>query len=223
MVHSDVAEALDNGHAAVLLMLHLAVAFNTLDHQIVIEWLRRMYGFPGDVLAWTRSYLNDRRQVASIDVVEAAEKSLLFAMPQGSVLGPKVYCLYSKPVSLIVQLHGVTYHIYADDSQLYLFIKQFDDLGAVTTRIENCVSDVLRWMITNMLKLNESKTEIIFFTSRRKQDIANNSSFKFGDSVICPVTKNLGVFFNSHLSMASQVLSVAVFSKSGTSIGSEGI
>ena len=61
-----------------------------------------------------------------------------------------------------------------------------------------------------MLKLNESKTEIIFFSSRRKQDIMNSISFKFGDSVIYPVTKvkNLGVFFDSPLSMESQVLSV---------------
>ena len=107
-------------------------------------------------------------------------------------------------------LHGLTYHIYADDSQLYLVIRQDDDLGAVTSRIENCVSGVQRWMSTNMLKLNESKTEIIVFSSCRKQDIMNNISFKFGDSVIFPVTKvkNLGVFFNSHLSMESQVLSV---------------
>ena len=81
------------------------------------------------------------------------------------------------------------YHIYADDSQLYLVISQDDDLGAVTSRIENCVSDVQRWMSTNMLKLNESKMEIIFFSFRHKQDI-------------------LGMFFDSHLRMESQVLSV---------------
>ena len=129
------------------------------------------------------------------------------------MLGPKVYCLYSKPVFNIVQLHGFTYHIYADDSQLSLVIKQGDDIGAVTSRIENCVSDVQRWMSKTMLKLNKSKTEIIFFSSRRKQDFVNNISFKFGDSVICPITKvkNLRVFFDSYLSMESQVLSVAVF------------
>ena len=88
-----------------------------------------MYGFQGDVLAWIRSYLKDRRQVVSIDGVESTKKSLWFAMPQGSVLGPKVYCLYSKPVSHIVQLHGLTYHIYADDSQLYLVISRMMTLG----------------------------------------------------------------------------------------------
>ena len=54
-VHSELAEALDNGHAAVLLMLDLSAAFDMLDHQIVIERLRHMYGFQGDVLAWIRS------------------------------------------------------------------------------------------------------------------------------------------------------------------------
>ena len=96
--------------------------------------------------------------------------------------GPEVYYLYSKPVSHIVRLKGLTYHIYADDSQLYLVIRQDDDLGAVTFRIENCVSDVQRWMSTNLSKLNESKAEIIFFSCRSKQDIMNNISFKFGDS-----------------------------------------
>ena len=73
-------------------MLDLSAAFDTLDHQIVIERLWHMYGFQGDVLAWIKSYLEDRRQVVSIDGVESTEKSLWFAMPQGSVLGPKVYC-----------------------------------------------------------------------------------------------------------------------------------
>ena len=94
-------EALENGHAAVLLMLDLSAAFDTLEHQILIKQLRHMYGFEGDVLAWIRSYLKDQRQVVYIDGVESTGKSLWFAMPQGSVLGTKVYCLYSL-CSLIV-------------------------------------------------------------------------------------------------------------------------
>ena len=57
-------------------MLDLSAAFDTIDHQIVIERLRHMYGFQGDVLAWISSYLKDRRQVVSIDGVESTEKSL---------------------------------------------------------------------------------------------------------------------------------------------------
>ena len=111
-------------------------------------------------------------------------------------------------MAAIIASHGLTYHVYADDSQLYLVIKPDQDLTVITSQIEKCVFDIQLWMNRNMLKLNESKTEIIFFNSRHRQP--TSASFRFGESVIVPVTrvKNLGVYFDSLLSMEAQVLSV---------------
>ena len=123
------------------------------------------------------------------------------------MFGPKVYCLFSNLVSHMFPLHGFTYHIYVDDSQLYQVIKQDDDPGAVTSTIENCVCDVKKGMSTNMLKMNESNIEIIFISTCYKQNTAKNIPLKFDDNVIFRGTmvKNLRVFFDSHLSMELQV------------------
>ena len=50
----------------------------------------------------------------------SVDQEMGFGVPQGSVLGPKIDCMYTKPVSDIIQRHGLSHHSYADDTQLYM-------------------------------------------------------------------------------------------------------
>ena len=92
---------------------------------------------------------------------------MTYSVPQGSVLGPKNYIMYTKPVGDICRNHRLNHHFYADDSQLYLSFEPTDMDSQVVAlrRIEACLNDIVSWMHSNMLKLNVDKTEVIVFTS----------------------------------------------------------
>ena len=95
------------------------------------------------------------------------DQELDFGVPQGSVLGPRIYCMYTKPVSDIIQRHGLSHHAYADDTQLYMTMDHSNnDWQDGLARIQLCVSEIREWMNQNMLKLNDDKTELIVFTSK---------------------------------------------------------
>ena len=121
-----------------------------------------------------------------------------FSVPQGSVLGPKAYCMYTKPVCDIIRRHGLMHHSYADDTQIYITIKPSTDnwLGAVAN-IESFV--VKSWMERNMLKLNDDKTELIVYTPKNRQHLCKDVSVTIGDSIVTPKAhvKNLGCYFRS--------------------------
>ena len=95
-VQNDILSALDAGSSAILLML---------DHDILLSRLCNVYGITGDALDWFRSYLTGRIQRVVIEDSVSEDQELDFGVPQGSVLGPRIYCMYTKPVSDIIQRH----------------------------------------------------------------------------------------------------------------------
>ena len=206
-VQSDILTALDSGSGAVLLMLDLSAAFDTIDHGILLSRLNSLYGISGDALDWFKSYLSNRVQRVIIGDTVSECKSLNFGVPQGSVLGPKIYCMYTKPISDIIAGHGLSHHCYADDTQLYIAIEHSANLHSELLRMERCVADIRNWMRHNMLKLNDDKTELIVFASRYNQHLYSDASMMIGNTtVVCePQVKNLGVIFDQVRSMRQHV------------------
>ena len=74
-----------------------------------------------------------------------------FCLPQGSVVGPVAYTVYTLPVGDIANYHNVSHHVYADD------------LDSAISRLQNCILDIKNWMSVNKMKLKDSKTE--FFSA----------------------------------------------------------
>ena len=105
----------------------------------------------------------------------------------------------------IVKSHDIACMMYADDTQIYLTLKQ-DNMSNVLLKLEACVKDINNWSTTNGLKLNEGKTEILHFTSRFRSCIPI-SQFVFDNHNINPVSsaRNLGVIFDKHLTMSNHV------------------
>ena len=206
-VQSDILTALDSGSGAVLLMLDLSAAFDTIDHGILLSRLNSLYGISGDALDWFKSYLSNRVQRVIIGDTVSECKNLNFGVPQGSVLGPKIYCMYTKPISDIIAGHGLSHHCYADDTQLYIAIEHSANLHSELLRMEQCVADIRNWMRHNMLKLNDDKTELIVFASRYNQHLYSDASMMIGNTtVVCePQVKNLGVIFDQVMSMRQHV------------------
>ena len=207
-VQNDILSALDAGSSVILLMLDLSAAFDTIDHDILLSRLCNVYGITGDALDWFRSYLTGRIQRVVIEDAVSGDQELGFGVPQGSVLGPKIYCMYTKPVSDIIQRHGLSHHSYADDTQLYMTMDHSNNNWRDgLARIQLCVSEIREWMNQNMLKLNDDKTELIVFTSKYKQDLYNDLSITIGDTVVdcSSQVKNLGVIFDRVLSLRQHV------------------
>ena len=108
-------------------MLDLSAAFDVIDHNILLNRLDYAFGISGDALSWIKSYLVDRTQRVAINLDQSDDMQLKYGMPKGSVLGPRLYCMLAKPVGEICRRHGISYHRYADDTQVYQMLKPIGD------------------------------------------------------------------------------------------------
>ena len=208
-VHNDILQAVDSNGGAILVLLDLSAAFDTIDHGKLLNILERTFGVTGSALEWFKSYLSGRTQEVIIDGECSDVFTLLFGVPQGSVLGPILFTIYTVPLGEIIRKHGLHFHLYADDTQLYIAFKPIDNCSKeeAIRRIQNCVADIKSWMTENLLKLNDDKTEILVITSRNLASRVSDINVKFEDVEITPgnCIRNLGVMFDNTCSMEQQI------------------
>ena len=116
------------------------------------------------------------------------EQNLLLGVPQGSVLEPVLFTIYTTPLGRIIQRHGSTYHLYVDDTQLYMAFKPTNVTSKcdAISQIEACVAGIRIWMNDNFLKLNDDKTETLVITTREGLSKISHISIKVGDQSISP-------------------------------------
>ena len=207
-IQNDLLLSADNKEISILALLDLSAAFDTIDHAILLQRLRNTFGFEDIVLQWFSSYLSNRTQKVILHELESDLQPLLYGIPQGSILGPIMYTLYTTPLGNIIRNHNLNYHMYADDTQLYLSIEP-TNIHNLVHSLENCIKDVKNWMCENKLKLNDEKTEVILCNPKKyKLDVSEikvgNDAVKFTDSA-----KNLGVFFDHDLSLDAHFVHIS--------------
>ena len=115
------------------------------------------------MLEWIRSYLASRTQKVKVGDYESNPVTLKQGVPQGSVLGLILFSLYSSSIGDICRKHNVNYHGYANDTQNYFHFSPNVPGNETTclTILQNCIQDKQIWMRTNLLKLNDNKTEFM--------------------------------------------------------------
>ena len=156
----------DDGKITALVLLDLSAAFDTVDHKILLSRLQYYLGIHGISLDWWKSYLINRPQHVCIGNAISKPVILDYSVPQGSVLGPQWFTVYTFPVRDIILKYNINYHVYADDTQLYITFKSSQEpADSCITTLEKFIQDIRSWMRQNFLKLNDEKVYSIWIAS----------------------------------------------------------
>ena len=145
---------------SLLTLLDLSSAFDTIDHNILLNRLIYLYGISGTCLSWFRSYLSSRKQSVAISDRISSTKELHYGVLQDSVLGPILFVLYMQLLSNLIIQHSLSVHLFADDIQIKTSILPQHVHSAISS-VEICIADVKYWMIENKLYLNDKKMQCL--------------------------------------------------------------
>jgi hypothetical protein len=211
-VYDAIVKALDSGEVCGLVLLDLSSAFDTVDHDTLLNVLNNRFGIDHPALTWFSSYLVGRTQTFNHGALESRIYTMDCSVPQGSVLGPQEFIAYTEELADLIEVFQLGHHLYADDTQL---VKRtaISDIGSAIVSLQHCIEAIHRWCASRRLQLNPSKTEVIWFgtkASLKKIEGLDLTLHVDGD-VITPVlcVRDLGVLFDSQLSMKPHTSKVA--------------
>ena len=143
-----------------LCLLDLSAAFDTIDHQILLDRLSLWFGLSGTAHLWFKSYLSSRSSSVHCANHFSAPQSSPYGLPQGSVLGPILFNLYTTPLSSLIGASNLDHQMFADDTQLLISFLP-NSFTAAVSDLQNDFAEVSSWMNANLLSLNPSKTEFL--------------------------------------------------------------
>ena len=171
-------DALEERKFTGVCLLDLSAAFDVVDHSLLLEKLK-LYGFCEDSLSWIQSYLADRLQSVHIEGKQSKFLPVTSGVPQGSILGPLLYTIFTNELLELVHDHPTpedqgmfnmycnscgSLCCYADDSTFSFASSSLDCLSNTLRKKYTYVAD---FMCSNKLKLNGDKTHLMLLSSER--------------------------------------------------------
>jgi hypothetical protein len=163
-----------------LTLLDLSAAFDTIDHSILLSRLQHTFGIQQSALSWFKSYLTDRFQTVTVNSHKSHPAKLDYGVPQGSVLGPVLFTLYTTPLANVIKQHNINHHFYADDTQLQNSATP-ENVPSLLHATSQCYTDISNWMTQNKLQLNGDKTEAMLVGTKQKLSSVSVRSIQLGD------------------------------------------
>ena len=142
-----------------LSLLDLTAAFDTVDHDVLLQRLEKTFGFSGTLLQWIRSYLGNRSQGVYLNGKTNIARPVICGVPQGSVLGPLLFTLYTADIGDIIRSHGLHHHAYADDNQVYASCSPSNAV-VLRDKLPECITSIQKWMASNRLMLHQQSLNL---------------------------------------------------------------
>ena len=185
-------------------------AFDTLDHVTLLERLEVSLGLTDSALEWLRSYMTDRSQRVCMNGIYSPYHTCPHGLPQGSVFEPILFSLFVVPVAHVIRSFDLTFHQYADDTQLYINVDR-RNIATSLDSLERCTGELEDWFTHNGLALNPFKSEVMFLGTRPQiRAVGQVSVVKVAGHEIhlSDDIKNLGVISDSDLTFSKHADSI---------------
>lgn len=205
-VSENIRQGLENGYVNFLVLLDHSKAFDTVDHNLLIEKLKHFFGFSNTSAKLILSYLSNRSQSVLVNDVWSDSLPILRGVPQGSILGPLLFSLYAN--DLPMKLSNCKIHLYADDVQLTLS-SPVQNTAVGISYLNDDLNKIFLWASANGLCLNPSKSKCIIISKKNLVCSISDDIILNGERIeIVDTAKNLGIIFNSKLTWSDHINSL---------------
>jgi len=196
-IHDHLISAIRSEKVSCLCLLDLSAAFDTIDHDTLITRLSSWFGIHGSVLCWLKSYLSSRCFRVKCETDLSSWYTSSCSVPQGSVLGPLLFVMYTTPLSTFIFSCSLNRYLYADDTQLFLSFLP-THLDSSIDHLHNVLDRISSWTTANFLTLNSPKTKFLLIAKINNFPLTTTHS-----------ARNLGFIFDEPLTFSDQISSVS--------------
>ena len=210
-------EEVEKGQMVGVMMVDLSAAFDMVDHPLLLEKLQ-LLGLGDGALAWMKSYLSDRSQSVMVDGCMSPPLNIECGVPQGSILGPLLYIIFTNDIPDLVHDHSISQEnqqrscqdcgdtvCYVDDTTYYT---SSQDPAELSTSLTHQYNKISRYMMANKLVINDDKTHLVVMTKQGKGGLRNRVTLQAGSHIIQPgrTEKLLGCHISEDLKWKEHLL-----------------
>jgi hypothetical protein len=196
--------AINKSHLSGTVFLDLSKAFDLVDHSILMKKLEMYLGNSNSILL-LKSFITERTQRVYLNGSYSNVGTIQHGVPQGSVLGPILFCLYINDLPFHITNPHVTCHMLADDTTLQTSSKNHNDAEIA---LQEALNDTALWCSTNRMVVNPKKSKSMLITTRQKHQLSTLSlNLTLNGNIIDQVSehKHLGVIIDDKLRWNAQV------------------
>lgn len=224
----NLSEILERGETGIAVILDMSAAFDSVEVSLLCQKLH-LYGLDRKAIQWMRTYLEDRKFAVEIGGVTGRLRDSSSGVPQGSVLGPVLFTVFTNELPSVTQHHCLTCRDQVDTSRKNLFttgcrrcgsttnyaddvthVFGEKDMGLGVEKMRTIVSQFTDYLTSNSLKVNDDKTHTLKVMTRQRQVFSQVGDLDtvFGGKVVKPSLKEklLGCWLNCNLTWKSQIL-----------------